>query len=116
MTPNFKTMLIGFLIAAALIFAVIATGHAAEPIAPARVPETPVRQHVIPKTPALLVMATTQCNRLVAIVALMPDGLVVGFDKESKVDYKEQIDWVNTSEHIFVVEAACRIEPGNQGI
>lgn len=88
---------------------------AAEPVQPARAPETPIRQHAIPAAPAMLVMATTQCNHLVAIVALMPDGMVVGFDKDSKVDYKKQIEWVNTSEHIFVVQAACLVSEDQIG-
>ncbi len=103
------------LAATVLAFSIAKAAEPGEAVAPARVPETPIRQRVIPSSPALLVMATTQCNHLVAIVALMPDGRVVGFDKASKVNYKAQIDWANTAKHIFVTEAACRVSPQDVG-
>lgn len=108
MTPSFKTMLIGFLIAAALIFAVIVTGHAADR-------EAPVASS-IPSDPAVSVVAIIQCNHMVGMIATMPNGAVLAFDKSSPLKFEDTVAWANTAKHLVVVEVPCRIEPGQLGI
>lgn len=82
---------------------------------PAANAELPILQHAIPATQPSVVMATSQCNHLIAIVAVMPDGSVIGFDKRSRVNYKAQVEWALSAAHVYTVDAPCRLDPGVVG-